>query len=123
MPRYGGKTTVESCRSIDVLRWHRLGLLKCRYFSWAWTLDGEQVASINVEIERHFVTLKYKNRSSGSKDWDNVEQLIQIDWSPCRFGGERPWDRLHRVHDAAARRSSIGMMQFLARPDRRFSGR
>jgi hypothetical protein len=59
MPRYGGKTTVESCRSIDVLLWHRL--------------------------------VRYRSRSYGSKDWDDVERLIQINWSPCRFGGERPW--------------------------------
>jgi hypothetical protein len=34
---------------------------------------------------RNFATLKYRSQS-GSKDWDNVEQLIQINWSPCRFG-------------------------------------
>jgi hypothetical protein len=25
---YGGKTTVEGCRSIDVLRWNKLGYLR-----------------------------------------------------------------------------------------------
>jgi hypothetical protein len=52
MARYagGGKTTVESCRSIDVLEWHRRGYLGSpQWFSWAWVRDGEQVASINVE--------------------------------------------------------------------------
>jgi hypothetical protein len=31
MARYagGGKNTVEGCRSIDVLEWHRLGYLRC----------------------------------------------------------------------------------------------
>ena len=49
MPRYagGGKTTVESSRSIDVLAWHRRGCLRSpRRFSWAWTRDGKRVASI-----------------------------------------------------------------------------
>ena len=52
MARYagGGKDTVESCRSIAVLDWHRRGyLLSPRWFSWAWTRDGERMASINVE--------------------------------------------------------------------------
>jgi hypothetical protein len=35
---YGGKTMVESCRSIDVLHWNRLGYFRSsRWFSWAWT--------------------------------------------------------------------------------------
>ena len=59
MARYagGGKNTVEGCRSIDVLEWHRRGYLRTpRWFSWAWTRDGERVASINVETQRHSVT-------------------------------------------------------------------
>ena len=93
MARYagGGKNTVESCRSIDVLRWNKLGYLRSpRWFSWAWTRDGERVASINVETQRHSVTLKYRSRSYG-EDWSDVEQRVTIAWTPCRFGGERPW--------------------------------
>ena len=81
----------ESCRSIDVLRWNRLGYLRSsRWFSWAWTRDGEQVASINVEAEHHSVTLKYRSRSY-VEGWSDVEQRVTIEWTPCRFGGARPW--------------------------------
>jgi hypothetical protein len=93
MARYagGGKNTVEGCRSIDVLRWHKLDYLRSpRLFSWAWTTDGERMASINVQTERHSVMLKYRSRSYG-EDWSDVEQHIAIAWTPCRFGGERPW--------------------------------
>jgi hypothetical protein len=93
MARYagGGKNTVESCRSVDVLRWNKLGYLRSpRRFSWAWTRDGKQVASINVETYRHSITLKYQSRSRG-EDRSDVEQRIDIEWTPCRFGGERPW--------------------------------
>ena len=93
MARYagGGKNVVEGCRSIDVLRWHKLGYLRSpRWFSWAWTRDGERVASFNVETQRHSVTLKYRTRSYG-EDWSDVEQRVTIEWTPCRFGGERPW--------------------------------
>jgi hypothetical protein len=93
MGRYagGGKTTVESCLSVDVLDWHRRGYLQSpRWFSWSWTRDGERVASISVQTERHSVALKYRSRSYG-EDWSNVEQRIAIVWTPCRFGGERPW--------------------------------
>ena len=87
MARYagGGKNTVGSCRSVDVLRWNKLGYLRSpRRFSWAWTRDGKQVASINVETSRHSVTLKYQSRSHG-EDRRDVEQRIDIEWTPCRF--------------------------------------
>jgi hypothetical protein len=46
--------------------------------------------SINVATQRHSVTLKYRSRSYG-EDWSDVEQRVAIEWTPCRFGGERPW--------------------------------
>ena len=93
MARYAGsgKTTVESCRLIDVLDWHRRGCLRSpRRFSWAWRQDGERVASINVKTERHRVSLKYRSRPYGG-DWTDVEQRFPVVWKPCRFGGDRPW--------------------------------
>jgi hypothetical protein len=93
MTRYagGGKTTVESCRRIDVLDWHRRGCLRSpRRFSWAWRQDGEGVASINVETEQHRVILKYRSRSYG-ESWTDVEQRFPVVWTPCRFGGDRSW--------------------------------
>jgi hypothetical protein len=93
MARYvgGGKPTVESCRCIDVLDWHRRGCLRSsRRFSWAWRRDGERVASINVETERHRVTLKYRSRRYGG-DWADAKQQFPVAWTPCRFGGDRPW--------------------------------
>ena len=80
MARYagGGKNTVESCRSIDVFRWNKIGYLRTpRWFSWAWTRDGEQVASINVETQRHCVMQKYRNRPYG-EDWSDVEQRVAV---------------------------------------------
>jgi hypothetical protein len=93
MAHYGGsgKTTVESCRCIDVLDWHRRGCLRSpRRFSWTWTQDGKRMASINVETERHRVTLKYRNRPYGG-EWVDAKQQFPVTWTPCRFGGDRPW--------------------------------
>jgi hypothetical protein len=93
MPRYayGAKSTVEGCRSIDVLKWHRLGYLNSsRWFSWQWRRDGEITATIQVETKRHRVTLNYRHRSYGD-EWSDVSQNVPVDWTPCRFGGERPW--------------------------------
>jgi hypothetical protein len=48
------------------------------------------MASIHVETERHRMTLKYRSRRYG-EDWTSVKQLFPVVWTPCRFGGERPW--------------------------------
>lgn len=86
-----GKAIVEGCRSIDVLDWHRRGYLRmAQEFSWTWTRDGERVAWINVQSDHNRVCLEYRVRSHG-EDWSDVEQLVAIEWAPCRFGGERPW--------------------------------
>jgi hypothetical protein len=93
MARYvgDGKPTVESCRCIDVLDWHRRGCLRSpRRFSWAWRQDGKRVASINVQTEPDRAILKYRSRSHG-EGWTDVEQRFPVVWTPCRFGGNRPW--------------------------------
>jgi len=91
-PAYGGRTTCESCKSIDVRRWHREGLLDSgRYFSWAWTCGGEPSGSINVRTEWDAVVLMYRARSSGASEWQSIEQRVPITWTACHLGGRRPW--------------------------------
>lgn len=88
---HGGKRTVETCRSIDVLHWNRLRFFCTpQSFPWVWTRDGKRTAFINLNTQRSFVTLKYRHQTYGEA-WDDVEQRIAIDWTLCRFGGERPW--------------------------------
>ena len=92
MARYtgSGKVTVEGCRSIDVLEWHRRGYLQTpRWFSWVWTRDGERVASINVETQRYSLTLKYRSRSYGG-DWSDVEQRVPSHGRRARSAGNGP---------------------------------
>jgi hypothetical protein len=77
MSRAGGKTTVKSCRFIAVLHWSRL-----RCFRAHRHVLLKHVTPIDVEPERHFVTLKERSRSYDSDDCSDVEQRVQIDWSP-----------------------------------------
>jgi len=85
-----GKTTVESCRSIDVLEWNQLGYFRSpRLFSRVWTRGGEPSALVLAQIDRNSVTIKHWSRSGN--DWTNAKQRIPIVWTACCFGGERPW--------------------------------
>jgi hypothetical protein len=88
----GGRTTCESCKSIDVRIWHRIGRLRAgQYFSWSWTCRGEPSGNINVRTEWDAVVLVYRIRSWGATEWKSIEQRVPITWTPCHLGGQRPW--------------------------------
>jgi hypothetical protein len=61
-----GRSTCESCISIDVRLWQRQGRL-CGHqcFSWSWTRGGEPSGNIHVRTEEHAVVLIYRARSYG----------------------------------------------------------
>ena len=94
--RFGKKTTVEECRSLDVRRLHGEGLLELGYrFSWSWSRAGRQIASIGCvvlgEHRAERVILLFRHRSGPSAEWEDVQELVELDWTPCNFGNERPW--------------------------------
>jgi hypothetical protein len=89
---YGGRITCESCKSIDVRRWHREGRLRAdQYFSCSWTRGGEPSGNISVHTEWDAVILVYRSRSRGDTEWKSIEQRVPITWTACHLGGQRPW--------------------------------
>jgi hypothetical protein len=86
--RPGWHVKAEHCRSIDVRRWQREGILQPgRFGAWAWTdaETGKQVASISYGIEPGAVVLDY---SMGGR---LMHQRLSILATPCHFGGHRQW--------------------------------
>jgi hypothetical protein len=78
----------EHCKSIDVRRWHRLGLLQeGRAGTWQWTNSetGKPVASIGFRSDGGSVTLNY------SIDGRPLAQTLRLSQSACNYGGARPW--------------------------------
>jgi hypothetical protein len=95
MPRGGhnwrGGCTIEGTGAIDVMRLERCGYLAGPQLgSLQWISRNGFTASVLVVGGRETVRLNYKVRSS-AEDWQPVSQRIPIRWTPCRFGGERPW--------------------------------
>ena len=89
--RYKSKDTTGDFRAIDVRRWHRDGLLKAgRAFGWQWTVNDEVSGSIQVRAEPGQIILTYRHRERG-RDWKDESYPVQLDWSACNLGGERPW--------------------------------
>jgi hypothetical protein len=93
-PAYGGRTTCENCKSIDVRRWHREGRLHAgQWFSCSWTRGDEPFGSISVQTEYNAVILSFRPRGWGEIDWKPVVQRIPIEWTECHLGGRRAWFR------------------------------
>lgn len=89
--QYGNDTTEDS-QPLDIRRLHRAGLLKSgRTFQWEWTINDKPVAGIDVRVKVQHVVLAYRHRPRGAIDWQDVEQLIYLDYTPCTYGGSRPW--------------------------------
>ena len=88
---YGAKDTTCDYRSIDVRRWNREGLLvPGSAFGWQWSRNGEVVALIQIRAESGRVILTYRHRQNGG-EWKDESYPVQLDWTPCNFGGKRPW--------------------------------
>jgi hypothetical protein len=86
-----GGRTVEGSRLLDVMKLARTGYLsELTFGGWQWTRGDETTASIQITGARDTVTLNYRVRR-GEDDWESVRQRVPIRWTPCRFGGERPW--------------------------------
>src|SRR5437867_2914094 len=86
------KRTVESCRRLDVRHLQQQGCLSPeRALSLAWQNSaGEQIAFLQIQAEPEQVLLLHRYRSQ-REDWQEVEEVVPLTWTPCHFGGERPW--------------------------------
>src|SRR5437763_9283619 len=86
-----GGGTVEGSRSLDVMKLARAGYLSgARCGGWRWQYEDGTVDSIQIAGARDAVTLDYRIRPV-CEEWQPVHQCVPIRWTPCRFGGERPW--------------------------------
>jgi hypothetical protein len=94
--RFDKKTTVEECHSIHVRHLHRDGLLKPGgWFSLRWSRAGKESGSIRGVVDTSrppdSVTLLYRHRSGLGGEWEDARETVPLEWTPCNFGGERPW--------------------------------
>jgi len=95
MGRYPGlgRDMVEDGRALDVFYLRRHGLLAPgRSSTMRWLRNDVEVASIGTRAVEGAIILSYRHCGYG-EDWQNVEQRVPLVWTPCHFGGSRPWFR------------------------------
>ena len=91
----GGKDTTSDMQPLDVRRLQRGGLLTPGgAFAWHWTVNGKEVASIQVRTEVDRVILNYQSRSNGG-EWQPMEYPVTLEWTHCHLGGQARFFRAH----------------------------
>ena len=89
----GGKDTTSEYRALDIRRLQRCGRLSPgQQFMWQWSRGGVEVASIQIRTESDRVMLIYRSRSGGG-EWQPAEYPVDLEWTGCTLGGQRPWFR------------------------------
>jgi hypothetical protein len=84
------KGIIENHFSLDVIRWQREELLCPRSFFQAFFSQGaEVVEKIGIIVESEQVILSFRN--SVSDEWNRKTQTVELQTTPCYFGGSRQW--------------------------------
>jgi hypothetical protein len=95
--RYSTRATVEGCQRIDVRHLRKAGLLRRRLFPLSWTRGAEPSGSIMVHVtmgpsgRAESLELEYKHKSGYASEWTSMRDRIELAWTSCNYGGERPW--------------------------------
>jgi len=83
MPKYRSRILVEECHHLDVNRLNRYhALIPGAIVKLGW--GSENTATLHVWRDRD-----HSSRAGGF-DIDDVE-TVRLAWTPCFYGGERPW--------------------------------
>jgi hypothetical protein len=89
--RWDSKTTTESLHRIDIRWLKKQGYLRPGAAgSLSWSSRGEQTGSIGYRMGIDRMVLNYYHRPHGG-EWEDVEQAISFDRTPCNYGGFRTW--------------------------------
>ena len=89
--RFNTKPTVERQTYIDI-RWMKRqnGLIPGTNGTLSWSSHGNKRGAVDFEVTENCLILKYRHGEQ-SGVWEDVEQVIFFDQTPCNYGGHRKW--------------------------------
>lgn len=91
--RWGTRNSVEGMKALRIDKLASDGWLGSgRTCSYAWSQAGQPTGDIRVTAAEGQIILNYRSRENGG-DWQDHRYPVQIEWTPCHFGGARPWFR------------------------------
>ena len=83
--------TVEDSLAIDINKLNKRGCLEPGWSGlWTWSTSSGQSASIVIHADDACLNLSFRAKPAGGQ-WQQIEQVIEIEWIECHFGGARPF--------------------------------
>ena len=86
--RRGGHDVTADYRRLDVRELHRAGVLTPGWRG-GWYRRGEKRASINIEVGKASIRLRYDTTSGG--ECKSYDYAVMLSRSSCNYDGERSW--------------------------------
>ena len=85
--RPGWRPVGEHMLRLDVRQLHRRDCLRPGLaFSWSWSWGDEPAGSISIFTSADSIRLSYSTRAG-----EQVDELVDLDRTPCNYGGTRTW--------------------------------
>ena len=96
--RWGSKRPVaEDYCSLDINWLKREGFLAPGHVSFLrWSCRGQETGSIKLIAHEDSVELDYRYTRGGESE--DVHYTVWLTYTPCNYGGERPWFRCPNAH-------------------------
>lgn len=86
-----GKSCTTDMRALDIRKIQRAGCLTPgKSLNWTWSCNGEQVASIEMQVQADKVSLIYQTTPYGGEP-KRMDYTVRLDSTSCNFGGRRVW--------------------------------
>ena len=88
--KYGhAKKHTRKCPWLDVRQLHEK-LRPGQAFPYSWTCNDRAAGAVDVTTDPTCIVLSYCYRDSRG-ELKRVDQTVGLEWSPCYYGGCRPW--------------------------------
>jgi hypothetical protein len=85
------RDTVDNTRCIDIRFMRQMGWLQAGMAgTLRWNCNGQPSGDIGYRMTEHSINLNYRYRINGG-DWQSVAQTINLETTPCHYGGLRYW--------------------------------
>ena len=90
--RWDKRTTVDEVKRLDVHWLHRQACLRpSARATVTWHRGAQQTGSVGVAMVDGYLVVECRYRQRGAEAWEDVRQVITLDWTVCHYGGKRPW--------------------------------
>jgi len=85
------KPTVESQYRLDIRQLKKSGYFRTGKIGFLkWSRNGKPKALLIFGIAADRLFLIYLRRPRGD-EWETIEQIVHLNWTPCNYGGHRTW--------------------------------